>query len=94
MVLSLVLSLAVASSVQLSLAMGVESPDFNATQAVIDQGFNISAVPALATLTDQSSVFACGIAVGDTIPFLAIQSIVDKYIYSVNLCNPFMAKTL
>lgn len=60
---SLIFSLAVASSVDLSLALVLEPVDFNVTQALIEQGVNVSAVPALAALTDQSSVFACSIAV-------------------------------
>lgn len=61
---SLAFSLALASSVELSLALVLETADFNVTQALFEQGVNVSAVPALAALTDQSSVFACSIAVG------------------------------
>lgn len=56
-------SLALASSVELSLALSLETADFNATHALIEQGVNVSAVPALASLADQSSVLACSIAV-------------------------------
>jgi hypothetical protein len=75
MQVSRVFLLAVTSYVQMSLAVGVESVDFNVTQALIDQGFNTSAIPALTTLTNKSSSFGCSIAVGDTIPFLTIRSI-------------------
>lgn len=87
--------LAAASSFELSLALNLESADFNVTQALIEQGFNLSAVPALANLTDQSSVFACSIAVGHTLPLHTTRSIVDtNSMNSVNLCNPSMAKML
>ena len=75
---SLVFSLAVASAVELTLALGGESADFDVTQALIEQGVNVSAVPALAALTDQSSVFACSIAVGHALPFNCVRSITDK----------------
>lgn len=61
---SLVISLALASSVKLSLALVLESADFNVMQALCEQGINVSAVPALSALTEESSVFACSIAVG------------------------------
>lgn len=56
-------SLALAASIELSVALSLETADFNATHALVEQGVNVSAVPALASLADQSSVFACGIAV-------------------------------
>lgn len=67
MVPSLVFSLALASSIKLSLALRLEFADFNVTQALVEQGVNVSAIPALAGLADESSVFACNIAVGHTI---------------------------
>ncbi|KAJ0120475.1 fad binding domain containing protein [Diaporthe amygdali] len=62
MLSSLLFSLAVASSIKPPFTSGLESADFNVTQALIEQGVNVSAIPALGTLTDQSSVFACNIA--------------------------------
>ncbi|POS75634.1 hypothetical protein DHEL01_v205976 [Diaporthe helianthi] len=59
---SLVFMLSVALSLELSAAMAIESIDFNVTQALIEQGFNISAIPALATLTGRSSLSACSTA--------------------------------
>lgn len=67
MLLSLAFPLAIASSIKLCLALGLEFAEFNVTQAIIEQGVNVSAIPALVALTDQSSVFACNIAVGRTL---------------------------
>lgn len=40
-----------------------EDPDFNVTEALIDIGFNVSAIPELADLVERSSLAACSIAV-------------------------------
>jgi hypothetical protein len=40
-----------------------EAPDFNVTEALLDQGVNISALPELAGLVERSSDLACNIAV-------------------------------
>jgi hypothetical protein len=80
MPVSLLLSLAFASLVQLSLAVGIDSPDFDVIQALREQGLDISAIPALATLTDQNSIFSCGIAVGAANAFLNVLSITDKQV--------------
>jgi hypothetical protein len=40
-----------------------EAPDFNVTEALIDQGVNVSALPELAGLVERSSNSACNIAV-------------------------------
>ena len=73
MLLSLAFPLAIASSFQLSLALGLESAEFNVTQAIIEQGVNVSAIPALVSLTDQSSLFACNIAVGHAHSMFVLQ---------------------
>lgn len=65
-------SLAFASTIKSSLAADVEPADFNATQALIDQGLDVSAVPALADLARRGSKSGCSIAVGDTIPFVHV----------------------
>ncbi|CAN9233601.1 unnamed protein product [Alternaria sp. RS040] len=39
-----------------------EAPDFNVTEALLDQGVNISALPELAGLVERSSDLACNIA--------------------------------
>ncbi|OAL37816.1 hypothetical protein AYO20_02993 [Fonsecaea nubica] len=39
-----------------------EPPDFNVTQALVDQGVNVSALPELASLTKRSSISPCSIA--------------------------------
>ncbi|KAH0846732.1 FAD binding domain protein [Fonsecaea pedrosoi] len=39
-----------------------EPPEFNVTQALIDQGVNVSALPELASLTKRSSISPCSIA--------------------------------
>jgi len=41
-----------------------EASDFNVTEALIDQGVNVSALPELAGLVERSSNLACNIAVG------------------------------
>ena len=40
-----------------------EASDFNVTEALIDQGVNVSALPELAGLAERSSNLACNIAV-------------------------------
>jgi hypothetical protein len=40
-----------------------EAPDFNVTEALLDQGVNISRLPELAGLVERSSDLACNIAV-------------------------------
>jgi hypothetical protein len=40
-----------------------EDSDFNVTEALIDIGFNVSAIPELADLVERSSLTACSIAV-------------------------------
>jgi len=40
-----------------------EPADFSVTEALLDQGINVSALPELAGLTDRSSNLACNIAV-------------------------------
>jgi hypothetical protein len=40
-----------------------EPPDFNVTDALLDQGVNISALPELESLTTRSSTAGCSIAV-------------------------------
>ncbi|KAG8157583.1 hypothetical protein KVR01_012625 [Diaporthe batatas] len=59
---SLVFTLSMALSIELPVAMAVQSVDFNVTNALIQHGFDTSAIPALTTLADQSSVSGCSIA--------------------------------
>jgi hypothetical protein len=40
-----------------------EDSDFNVTEALLDIGFNVSAIPELADLSERSSLKACSIAV-------------------------------
>jgi len=40
-----------------------EPADFSVTEALLDQGVNLSALPELAGLVDRSSNLACNIAV-------------------------------
>ena len=40
-----------------------ETPDFNVTEALVEQGVNISTLPELAGLVERSSNLACSIAV-------------------------------
>jgi hypothetical protein len=40
-----------------------EDSDFNVTEALVDIGFNVSAIPELADLSERSSLKACSIAV-------------------------------
>lgn len=47
-----------------------EGPDFNVTEALIDVGFNVSAIPELADLVDHLSLTACSVAV--ILPYSAI----------------------
>ncbi len=46
-----------------------EPTDFNATDALIDLGVNVSALPALDALVDRSSTAGCSIAVSHTLAF-------------------------
>jgi len=41
-----------------------ESPEFNVTEALIENGVNVSAIPELAGLVVRSSLSGCSIAVG------------------------------
>jgi hypothetical protein len=43
-----------------------EPADFNVTEALIDNGINVSAIPELAGLVVRSSLKGCSIAVGLT----------------------------
>lgn len=67
MLASIPLKLAIASLSPLALAMVLESADFDVTQALTEQGFNVSAIPALTTITGGTSLSACSIAVSDKI---------------------------
>ena len=40
-----------------------ESADFNVTEALLEQGVNVSALPELAGLVERSSDLACSVAV-------------------------------
>jgi hypothetical protein len=40
-----------------------ETPDFNVTEALVEQGVNVSTLPELAGLSQRSSDLACSIAV-------------------------------
>lgn len=40
-----------------------EAPDFNVTEALLDQGVNVSALPELAGLVERSSNPGCNVAV-------------------------------
>jgi hypothetical protein len=40
-----------------------EAPDFNVTEALLEQGVNVSALPGLAGLVERSSNLACSVAV-------------------------------
>jgi ABC-type proline/glycine betaine transport system permease subunit len=54
----------------LAVAVGItaqevfEAPDFNVTEALIENGVNVSAIPELAGLAVRSSLSGCSIAVG------------------------------
>ena len=41
-----------------------EPAEFNVTEALIDNGLNVSAIPELVGLVERSSISACSIAVG------------------------------
>ena len=43
-----------------------ETPDFNVTEALVEQGVNLTALPELAGLAERSSDLACSIAVSAT----------------------------
>jgi len=46
-----------------------EAPDFNVTEALIQNGVNVSAMPELAQVATRSSSSGCSIAVSfDTVP--------------------------
>ena len=45
-----------------------EAADFNVTEALLDQGVNVSALPELASLVERSSNLACNIAVSTLEP--------------------------
>jgi hypothetical protein len=47
-----------------ALANSFEPSDFNVTEALVDNGVNISAIPGLAGLVERSSLNGCSIAVG------------------------------
>jgi hypothetical protein len=49
-----------------------ETSDFNVTEALLDQGVNVSALPELAGLVERASNLACNIAV--SIPKQAIRN--------------------
>ena len=49
-----------------------EPADFNVTEALIDNGINVSTIPELAGLAARSSLRGCSIAVGDIYPILPI----------------------
>jgi len=46
-----------------NLAKAIEPTDFNVTDALVALGVNVSTIPALAALSERSSVSACSIAV-------------------------------
>lgn len=61
------ISAAIAALVTICIAQEpFESPDFNVTAALLEQGVNVSALPDLASLVERSSDSACSIAVSDT----------------------------
>ena len=49
-----------------------EPADFNVTEALIDNGINVSTIPDLADLAARSSLKGCSIAVGLVYPVLPI----------------------
>jgi len=49
-----------------------EPADFNVTEALIDNGINVSTIPDLAGLEARSSLKGCSIAVGLIYPILPI----------------------
>jgi hypothetical protein len=62
-----------AATVGVSAQETFEAPDFNVTEALIDNGVNISAIPALAGLVSRSSLGGCSIAVScDAVPHSSI----------------------
>lgn len=44
----------------------LETTDFNVIEALLEQGVDVSSIPALATLVERSSNSACAIAVSST----------------------------
>jgi hypothetical protein len=59
--------LLVASAVSV-LAQTFEPADFNVTEALLDQGVNVSAIPGLLELAERSSTAGCAIAVSPVDP--------------------------
>lgn len=56
--------IAFATSAVATIAQDVFKPaDFNVTKALIDNGFNVSAMPGLSNLVERSSLEGCSIAV-------------------------------
>lgn len=53
-------------------AQSFEPADFNVTEALVDIGVNVAAIPELAGLVERSSISACSIAVGTTISMLRL----------------------
>ncbi len=60
--------LALATSVLVRAQSTFESADFNATEALVDLGINVTALPDLAQLSERSSTAGCSIAVSRTSP--------------------------
>ena len=55
--------LALAAFAGVALSQDFEPADFNITEALFDQGVNVSALPELADLSQRSSTAGCAIAV-------------------------------
>ena len=53
----------VAATVRVSAQDTFEAPDFNVTEALIQNGVNVSAMPELAQLATRSSLSGCSVAV-------------------------------
>ena len=51
------------------LAQTFEPVDFNVTEALLEQGINVSAIPKLSELAERSSTAGCSIAVSPVTPF-------------------------
>jgi hypothetical protein len=59
----------IAAAVGVSAQDTFEAPGFNVTEALIHNGVNVSAIPALAGLVVRSSLSGCSIAVScDAVP--------------------------
>jgi len=54
-----------------------EPPDFNVTEALIQNGVNVTAIPELAGLVVRSSLKGCSIAVSSDTPNLLVACIVS-----------------